>query len=86
MAERSISLDEATFRRLAELSEQEGKPVADLIRDWTESAVLAAGIVERLNARDAARAALKARERAARTQISGFSAGDNLPRDQLYRG
>jgi predicted DNA-binding protein len=86
MAERSISLDETTFRRLAELSEQEGRPVADLIRDWTESALLAAQIVERLNEKDAARAALKARERAARTQVSGFSARDNLARDQLYRG
>jgi predicted DNA-binding protein len=85
MAERSISLDEKTFKRLAALSEQEGKPVSEIIREWTETAVLASQVVQRLNERDAARAALKARERAARAQISGFSARDNISRDLLYR-
>lgn len=83
---RSIPLDDETYERLEALAEREGKPVAELVKAWMESALLAAGVVRTLNERDIEREALQLKERAARAKVQGFSARDNLARSDLYRG
>ncbi len=83
---RSIPLDDETYERLEALAEREGKPVAELVKAWMESALLAAGVVRTLNERDIEREALQLKERAARAKVQGFSTRDNLARSDLYRG
>jgi predicted DNA-binding protein len=78
-------LDDETYERLEALSERSGRPIDELVKAWTESAVLAAGLIRNLDERDARVAELKAREQAARAKVTGFSVKDNVSRDQLYR-
>ena len=85
MSAKMIELDQETYDRLAALSAREGKPMDELVKAWTETAILAAGLIRDLDERDANLAALKEKERAARAKVHGFSARENLPRDQLYR-
>jgi len=78
-------LDDETYERLEALSKREGRPIDELVKAWTETAVQAAGLIRNLEERDTRIAELKARELAARAKVSGFRAEDNIPRDQLYR-
>lgn len=85
MGIKPVMLDEETYERLEALSKREGMPMDELVKAWTETAVLAAGLIRNLEESDARIADLKAREQAARAKVSGFSAQENIPRDQLYR-
>lgn len=78
-------LDDETYERLEALSERAGRPIDELVKAWTESAILAAGLIRNLDERDTRLAELKAREQAARAKVTGLYVKDNVSRDQLYR-
>lgn len=83
MSARTIQLDEETYARLAAQSQRDGKSIEELVRElaahrWPPES-------SNDNFGDLQIEDLLTRERSARSQVRGFSASDNVPRERLHR-
>jgi hypothetical protein len=71
----TVSVDDETYRRARMVAAARDTSVSALVRDFLRDLPAGESEFERL----------KRLEAEARKRITGFSAADNLPRDELYR-
>ena len=72
----TVSIDDDTYRRARVAAAQKDTSVSALVKTY----------LERLAAEETEMERLKRREREIRAQITGFSAGERVSREALYRG
>jgi len=72
----TVSIDDETYRRARVAAAQKDTSVSALVKTY----------LERLAAEETEMERLKRTEREIRAQITGFSAGGRLSREDLYRG
>lgn len=78
----TIQLDEETYARLAAQSQRDGKTIEQLVRELAEHRWPPESSND--NFGDQQIEDLLARERSARSQVRGFTASDNVAREQFY--
>ena len=72
----TVSIDDDTYRRARVAAAQKDTSVSALVKAY----------LERIAAEETEMERLERREREIRAQITGFSAGERLSREDLYRG
>lgn len=70
----TVSVPEETYRRARVRAAEQGKSLSALVAEYLET----------LGARDGEFRRLEALERAVISEITGFSASENVPREALY--